>query len=108
MLMVASPVVERMLSLTGRHDLVTIFDIELDLDPRMPAEQPRASRPSAGAGALRSVLPRPGSRSAGAPPRTQSRQDNPETAAPSRSVRTPAWSRSTPERGHATKPSPTG
>jgi anti-anti-sigma factor len=44
MLMVASPLVERLLTLTGGADLVTIFDADLDLEPPEPEPQPTGAR----------------------------------------------------------------
>ncbi len=112
MLMVASPIVERMLGLTGRHDLVTVFDVELGLElpsPEGRARRGRRWRP----GVLRSASQ---ASQAGPPQDPQlgrhrglrAVQDNAEDAPSPSGVRRPAWSRSTPGRDHATMPSSPG
>ena len=109
MLMVASPVVERMLALTGRQDLVTIFDLDLEFLPPLPGERTSQGRHWRG-GSPRSTAPKssPGSHN---PQRHRGlravRTDTEKVPSPT-IVRTPAWSRSTPERDHATKPLPAG
>jgi anti-anti-sigma factor len=105
MLMVASPLVERLLTLTGGHDLVTIFDVDLEPDPRESAADkraPRRWRP----GSVRAVaktgvadstpeLERHG--------RLRAVRDNAEDAPLPSGVRAAAWSRPTPGRDHAIK-----
>jgi anti-anti-sigma factor len=99
MLMVASPLVERLLTLTGGHDLVTIFDVELehdlDLAPRPPVRDTHPTRRWRTGSTRTPELGRHG--------RLRAVRDNAEAAPLPSGVSATAWSRPTPGRDHATK-----
>ncbi len=109
MLMVASPLVERLLALTGGDDLVTIFDADLDLEPPGPAGQPgtrRRWRPGADRGSAPAGAPRFGQLGRRTPLRAV--QDDAEGGTSPSDASAPVWPRSTPERGRASEGPPSG